>query len=83
MAPDNFLTREQVDEILGFVTARDLFQAMPGDGSTLKGPEIAGKVFESAAERQGFGAGALDRVRFQDAPYLAQALGDMFRDEES
>lgn len=77
---DNFLTREQIDEILRGMTARDMFAAMPSDGSTdpASGSAIAGTAFESAAERQGHGKEALDRVRVSDALYLASELGEVF-----
>jgi hypothetical protein len=76
---DNFLTREQIDSILDGMTARDIFAAMPEDpGSQAKGSEIAGNTFEKAAERQGHGTEALDRVRPADAVYLAGALGEVF-----
>lgn len=78
---DNFLTRDQIDSILDAMTARDIFAAIPGTKDArevLKGGEIAGQAFESAAERQGHGALTLDRVRPADAIYLAQRLGEVF-----
>jgi hypothetical protein len=77
--PNNFLGREQIDEILSLMTARDIFSAMPSTtGEEVQGAAVAGAAFESAAERQGHGSGALDRVRPTDAIYLAQALGEAF-----
>jgi len=70
----NFLSREEIDGILAGMTARDLFSAMPAQGEA-SGAETAGKTFESAAERQGFGVGAQDRVRISDAAYLSEELG--------
>jgi hypothetical protein len=76
---DNFLTREQIDSIVEAMTARDIFAAMPSGQSTeVNGGELAGKAFESAAERQGHGAGALDRVKPGEAVYLARLLGEVF-----
>ena len=71
---NNFLSREEIDSILQGMTARDLFSAMPSQGE-VSGAETAGKTFESAAERQGYGAGALDRVKISDAAYLSEELG--------
>lgn len=78
----NFLTRADVDLILEGMTARDIFTAMPGqdsDPSAVKGANVAGAAFEAAAERQGYGALALDRIRPADAVYLASALGEAFQ----
>lgn len=79
---DNFLTRDQIQEIIGAMTARDIFAAMPSgqEGTELKGAEIATRTFEIAAERQGHGALALDRVRPGDATYLGNLLGEVFAD---
>ena len=72
----NFLSREQLDSILQGMTARDIFAAMPTDAGKVNGSDIAGQAFESAAERQGHGAEALDRVKPADALYLASELGE-------
>lgn len=77
MDGSNFLTRDEIDTILHGMTARDIFAAMP-EGGEAKGNDIAGRVFEAAASRQGHGEGTLDRVRPQDAVYLAGALGEVF-----
>ena len=74
---DNFLSRPDIDLILGGMTARDIFAAMPA-GQTDNGGMVAGNAFESAAERQGYGKQALDRVKPGDALYLATALGEAF-----
>lgn len=76
---DNFLTRAQIDEILSAMTTRDLFAAFP-EGVQVSGADIAGRVFEKAAERAGHGAEALDRVTIADGIYLAGALGEKFAD---
>jgi hypothetical protein len=72
------LTREELDTIIDGMTARDIFAAAPGgnDVSEVKGSETAGIAFEKAAERQGFGTEALDRVGASDAIYLANAIGE-------
>ena len=72
----NFLSREEIDSILQGMTARDLFAAMPSASGLEQAPaETAGRTFELAAERQGYGAGALDRVKIGDAVYLSTELG--------
>jgi hypothetical protein len=77
MAPPNMLSRVDLDLILKGITSRDLFAAFP-EGVTVSGAEVAGAVFEKAAERQGYGAEALDRVSVQDGIYLAGQLGELF-----
>lgn len=85
---DNFLSRDQIAEIVSLLTARDIFAAMPSgktdeQGQPLKinGAAIAGDAFEKGAERQGHGKGALDRVRPQDATYLGELLGEVFTED--
>lgn len=82
MNSDNFLTRPEIDGILDAMTARDIFNGMPSgtDPGAVKGGDIAAKVFESAASRQGFGDGTLDRVRPADGTYLARRLGEIFNE---
>lgn len=82
---DNFLSREQIAEIVAHMTARDIFGAMPsgkvddqGQPLNPSGSKVAGEAFDVAAERQGHGKLALDRVRPQDATYLAELLGEVF-----
>jgi len=77
---DNHLERSRIDEILEAMTARDIFAAMPSgqEPGEVKGAEIAAQAFEHAAERQGHGSLALDRVRPSDATYLAAKLGEIF-----
>lgn len=77
----NLLTRAQVEEIVAHMTPRDLFNAMPTgeEAEVAAGAEIAAKVFEAAAERQGFGAEALDRVSMADGVHLAGLLGEVFK----
>ena len=78
---DNFLSRPDIDLILGGMTARDIFAAIPGGQATAQGAEVAGAAFEHAAERQGYGKEALDRVRPADAVYLANAIGEVLSQE--
>jgi len=73
----NFLSREQIDTILEGMTARDIFAAMPDSTEKVNGSKVASIAFESAAERQGHGAGALDRVKPLDGMYLASAIGEL------
>lgn len=70
------LTREELAQIIDGMTARDIFAAAPSGEGVSSGSETAAKAFESAAERQGFGSGALDRVGAADAIYLAGAIGE-------
>ena len=74
---DNHLSREEIDTILHGMTARDIFAAIPGGQATAEGAEVAGAAFEHAADRQGYGKEALDRVRPADAVYLANAIGEV------
>lgn len=77
---NNFLTREEIDQVIGGITSRDLFASLSGVTGQVEGGQIAGKVFEAAAERQGKGKEALDRVSIFDGIYLATALGELFSD---
>lgn len=72
------LSRVELDQIIDGMTARDIFAAAPSgtDTSNIKGADTAGIAFEQAAERQGFGPLALDRVGAADAIYLATAIGE-------
>lgn len=74
----NRLTRAELDLIIEGMTARDIFAAAPSgdDASKIKGTDTAGIAFEKAAERQGYGAEALDKVGAGDAIYLATAIGE-------
>ena len=76
MAETNFLERDAIEEILHYMTARDIFAVI--GGGNVEGAEVAGKAFEHAAARQGHGEGALDRVRPADAVFLAQELSEVF-----
>lgn len=76
MDKDNRLSRADLDIIVAGMTARDLFAAMPAGQAEVKGADVAGEAFESAASRQGYGEGALDRVTPGDAVYLAGLLSE-------
>lgn len=75
----NWLTRAELDQILDGMTGRDVFAAVPNGESEIAGTEIASNVFEGAAVRQGYGEGALDRVKPADAMYLAGKLAEVFQ----
>jgi hypothetical protein len=78
--PVNFLNREDLEKIIEAMTARDIFNAMPSgtEGTEqLQGAQVAGKAFEGAAERQGYGKEVLDRIRPVDAVFLAQELQEV------
>lgn len=77
---DNHLTRADIDLIIAAITSRDLFAALGDEQGQVKGGEVAGKVFEAAAERQGYGPLALDRITVADGIYLASELGELFSD---
>lgn len=73
------LTRAEVEQIVDGMNARDVFLATPDqnqDVSKIKGIETASRLFEIAAERQGFGADALNRVAVSDAMFLANLLSE-------
>jgi hypothetical protein len=73
------LTRAELEKIVDGMSARDVFNATPDqsqDVGKIKGTETASRMFELAAERQGFGADALDRVSVGDAIHLANLLSE-------
>ena len=76
----NFLTRAEIDLILEGVTSKDLFASLPAGQTEVNGGEVAGKVFEHSAQRQNYGADALERVHLSDGVYLAGRLGELFSD---
>lgn len=79
----NFLSRDQITEIIDGMTARDIFNSVPdAEPGKLKGSAMAGAAFEAAAERQGHGKETLDRVRPVDAIFLANLLGEAFSAED-
>lgn len=68
----DWLTREQIDQVIDGMSAGDLITAM-GDGEKLQGPAMAGAAFDSAAARLGISNGtpATDHVRMADFAYMA------------
>lgn len=77
----NALSRVEIEGIIQGMTARDIFAVIPNAGETPEGGKVAGDAFEAAAERQGYGALALDRVSPADAIYLGQLLGEVFNQD--
>lgn len=77
MSQLDWLTREQIDQVLSGLSAADLIEAT-GDGSN-QGSKIAGVAFDSAAKRAGFSNGtpATQHVRASDFKYLAEKLGEV------
>lgn len=80
MDSNNFLSRAEIDLILATITTKDLFAALPSGQTEINGGQMAGSVFEYAAERQGYGKEILDRISLPDGLYLASALGELFSD---
>jgi hypothetical protein len=72
MSDVEWLTREQIDQVIEGMSASDLITAM-GDGEKLKGPQMAGAAFDSAAARLGLSNGtpATQHVRMADFAYMA------------
>ncbi len=70
------LTRAQVKKIVDGMSARDMIETMPedADGQRLNGKKYVGAIFDAAAERQGYGEKALDRVGIGDGQYLSELL---------
>jgi hypothetical protein len=70
------LSRIQLQKIVSGMTARDMIETMPedADGLRLNSKKFVGAIFDAAAERQGFGEKALDRVGIGDAGYLSELL---------
>lgn len=75
MADTEWLTREQIDQVIEGMSASDLITAM-GDGEGIKGPLMAGQAFDSAAARLGVSNGtpATQHVRMADFAYMANAI---------
>jgi len=76
MPPPDWLTREQIDQVLEHISAADLIEAV-GDG-TRPGSKVAGLAFDSAAHRMGLSNGtpATENVRANDFVYMATQLGE-------
>jgi hypothetical protein len=71
------LTRADLDRIVDGMSARDIFRSgMVNATEEVTGSERAESIFDYAAERQGYGAKALDRVSIGDTVYLSNLLGE-------
>lgn len=72
------LTRADLDRIVDGMSARDIFRSGMVDSTEgeVSGSERAESIFDYAAERQGYGAKALDRVSIGDTVYLSNLLGE-------
>lgn len=70
------LTRSVLKKIVDGMSARDMIETMPENelGQRLEGRQYVGAIFDAAAERQGYGQKALDRVGIGDAQYLSELL---------
>jgi len=77
MLPPEWLTREQIDQVLEQLSAADLIEAT-GDG-TRQGAKVAGAAFDAAAGRMGLSNGtpASQHVKASDFGYLAAQLGEV------
>lgn len=72
-----FLTRQQIDQVIGGLSAGDLIEAM-GDSDTIKGTRMIGIAFDSAAARLGIsnGVSGTHLVSVSDFKYMAEKLRD-------
>lgn len=75
MTHTEWLTREQIDQVIDSMSAADLINAL-GDGTEIQGPKMAGAAFDSAAARLGISNGtpASAQVRMADFKYLAESI---------
>ena len=71
-----WLTREQIDEVIAGMSARDLIDASAGD---ISNGERAGMAFDSAAKRLGLSNGtpATASVKASDFLYLGQMMNEV------
>lgn len=76
-AAEQWLTREQIDQVIAAMSAADLIAAI-GDGEKIQGAAMAGKAFDAAAARLGISNGtpATTHVSMADFGYLANAIGE-------
>ena len=80
MTDQQWLTREQIDEVVASVSAGDLVDALPEGAMTESGAtRMAVAAFDAAAHRIGTSNGvrAMERVRAADFRYLAQRMGEL------
>ena len=75
MSQLDWLTREQIDEVIAGLSAADLIE---GTSNGRKDAAVAGAAFDSAAARLGISNGtpATQHVRAADFQYLASQLGE-------
>lgn len=75
MSQLDWLTREQIDQVVGSLSAADLIEAT-ADGR--KDAAVAGAAFDAAAARLGLSNGtpATQHVHAYDFQYLATAIGE-------
>ena len=71
----DWLTREQIDEVVSNLSAADLIE---GTSNGKKDAEVAGTAFDSAANRMELSNGtpATQHVRAADFAYLAERIGE-------
>lgn len=68
----DWLTREEIDEVIGGLSADDLIEAT---SAGVRDAKIAGVAFNRSAARNGKGEDATQRVKAGDFVYLATAIG--------
>jgi len=71
----DWLTREQIDQVIENLAAADLIDAS-GDGKT--SAQVAAAAFDSAAKRMNLSNGtrATEHLKLADLSYMADALGE-------
>lgn len=75
MVEKDWLTREDIDQVLDNLSAADVIEAI-GDGKRA-GAAVAGFAFNEAASRLGHGDNATSRVRVRDFQYLSEQMGEV------
>lgn len=78
MADIDWLTREQIADVVDKMSASDLIGASTEDGK-LSNAQRAGLAFDSAAARLGVSNGtpATDHIKASDFLYLAEVIGEV------
>jgi len=71
----DWLTREQIDQVIEHLAAADLIDAS-GEGKT--SAQVAAAAFDSAAKRMKLSNGtrATEHLKLADLSYMADALGE-------
>lgn len=74
-----WLSQAELSKIVEGMSARDVFRATQGssNGTEDSGNQRAEMIFDQAAERQGYGEKALDRVHIRDTQYLGDLLSEV------